>query len=196
MDEDTMFKLVWPPGIERRSADWREEVGRAIAEVCAKLHKQPEDLSKDDRFLDAISRATAAALKDHRRERWELLRNGLVNSALPPPLDEDLQQVFFQFLDELTLAHIAMLKAIDSPYDPEVAGISTVEFVKRRLGKTAADEPMLRGFLDQLEARRLLRSSSPRTPVGAGPFGQTSFTGMGRQFLAFVSKSDERPVVG
>jgi hypothetical protein len=196
MDEDTLFKLVWPPGIERRNAEWREEVGRAIADVCGKLNKQPEELSKDDRFLDAISRATAAALKDHRRERWKLLHNGLVNSALPPPLDEDLQQVFFQFLDELTLAHIAMLKAIDSPYDPEVAGISTVEFVKRRLGKTATDEPMLRGFLDQLEARRLLRSSSPRTPVGAGPFGQTSFTEMGKQFLAFVSTPDERPVVG
>ena len=196
MDGDSLFKLVWPPGIERRSAEWREEVGRAIAEVCGKLDKQPEELSKDDRFLDAVSRATAAALKDHRRERWELLRNGLVNSALPPALDEDLQQVFFQLLDELTLAHVAMLKAINSPYDPEVAGISTVECVKRRLGKTAADEPMLRVFLDQLEARRLLQSSSPRTPVGAGPFGQTSFTGMGRRFLAFVSKPDEQPVVG
>jgi hypothetical protein len=193
MDEDNLFKLVWPPGIERRSAEWREEAGRAIAEVCGKLNKPPEELSKDDRFLDAVSRATVGALKDHRRERWELLLNGLVNSALPPPLDEDLQQVFFQFLDELTLTHIAMLKAIDRPYDPEAAGISTVECVKRRLGKAATDEPMLRAFLDQLEARRLLQSSSPRTPVGAGPFGQTSFTGMGRRFLAFVSRPDERP---
>jgi hypothetical protein len=116
-----------------------------------------------------------------------------VSCASPPPLDEDLQQVFFQFLDELTLVHVAVLKAFNGAYDPEVAGLPTVEVVKRRLGKAASDEPMLRAFLDQLEARRLLQSSSPRTPVGAGPFGQMSFTGMGRRFLAFVSKPEERP---
>lgn len=194
MAEDSeLFNLVWPAGAERRSGEWRKEVGRAVREASEKLGKAPEDLSNDDTFLDAVARATQAALKDHRRERWELLRNGIVSSVSPPSPDGDLSQVFFQLVDDLTLAHVAILKAIDIPYDPSVAQLTTLEFVKRRLEKTAEDEPMLRTFLDQLQARGLLKSTSARTPAAAGPLSQTSFTAMGKRFLAFISPSGGPP---
>ena len=192
MAEDSeLFSLVWPPGAERRSGEWRKEVGKAIRDACEKLNRLPGDFSNDDTFLDAVARATQAALKDHRREKWELLRNGIVGSVSPPAPDGDLQQVFFQLLDELTLSHIAILRAVDGPYDPALAAQSTVEAVKRRLGKTAAEEPMLRAFLDQLQARGLLRSTSTRTPVAAGPLSQTSFTEVGTRFLRFISRPVE-----
>jgi hypothetical protein len=192
-----LYKIVVQSGFERRTGEWREVVALAIMELQERFGRLPEDLEKDERFLDAVARAAVAAMKDHRREKWEWLRNALMNAALPGSVDEDVQQHFFQLIDELGVTPVAILEAISNPQDEAKTGEPVIhsarvyeqpvlEFLKKRLGKTSADEPDLCLFLDQLAARGLLPPNDTGPPWQGILHSFRNLTPMGKRFLAFV----------
>lgn len=188
------WNLVVPSGFNRRTREFQEEVAKTIKELVDRFGKLPEELEKDDRFLDAVARASVAAMKDHRREKWELLHNALMNAALPGAFDEDVQGHFFQLVDELGVTHVAILKTISKPQAmptgyrgpqdlPDGGRESPIfSFLRERLGKTKADEQNLRLFVDELVVRGLL----PKTWLLPW-LGLENLTPTGRRFLAFVS---------
>src|SRR5439155_12172065 len=51
------------------------------------------------------------------REKLEALRNGILNVALAPSLDESLTQLFLAWIDRLTLRHLRLLRAADDPQE-------------------------------------------------------------------------------
>jgi hypothetical protein len=191
------WNLVVPSGFNRRTREFQEEVAKTIKELVNRFGKLPEELEKDDQFLDAVARAGVSAMKDHRREKWDMLRNALINAALPGSFDQDVQQHFFQLIDELGVTPVAILEAITNPQDEAKTGVPVVftprvyeqpilEFLKERLGKTAADEPDLCLFLDQLAARGLLPENDTGPPWQGVLFRFRNLTPMGQRFLAFV----------
>jgi hypothetical protein len=192
------WNLVVPSGFNRRTREWQEWVSKTIKELVDRFGKLPEELARDDKFLDAVALAGIAAMKDHRREKWDLLRNALMNAASPSSFDDDVQQLLLRLVDEIGLTHIAILKAILNPqvepktgepkiHSASVYGQPILEFLKERLGKTSADEPDLRLLLDQLATQGLLPENNT-LPTWRGALQlYKDLTPMGKRFLAFVS---------
>ena len=59
-------------------------------------------------------RATNAAMSTHRKEKHEMLRNAVLNSALPNAPEDDERTVFLNLVDEFSVTHILVLKAFQS----------------------------------------------------------------------------------
>jgi hypothetical protein len=132
-----------------RAVEFQEELAGVVSELVERFDRLPEDLSKDEKFLDAVARASVTAMRDHRPEKREMLRNAL-----------------------LTLC-----------YDQTL-----LDFLEKRLPRTAADEPDLRIFIDELEARGLLPQSRTN-PTGASPLAHYAhLTPMCKRLLEFIAK--------
>jgi hypothetical protein len=84
-----------------RAVEFQEELAGVVSELVERFDRLPEDLSKNEKFLDSVARASVTAMRDHRPDKREMLRNELLNSALPSSFDEDIQQILFRFIDEL-----------------------------------------------------------------------------------------------
>jgi hypothetical protein len=188
-----IYRQAIGSGFDRRGREFMEELAGVVSELVEHFDRLPEELSKDDKFLDAVARASVTAMRDHRPQKREMLRNALLNAAQPSSFDEDIQQILFRFIDELTLTHVEILKAIASPQeDPKVHSariyydLTLLDFLKKRLPKTAADEPDLRIFIDELEARGLLPPSRTN-PTGASPLAAYAhLTPMCKRLLEFI----------
>ena len=46
-----------------------------------------------------------------------MLRNAVLNSVLPTAPDEDIQDLYFAFIDELTPTHMHLLTLLSDPLD-------------------------------------------------------------------------------
>jgi hypothetical protein len=100
-----IYRQTIGSGFDRRGREFMEELAGVVSELVEHFDRLPEELSKDDKFLDAVARASVTAMRDHRPQKREMLRNALLNSAQPSSFDEDIQQILFRFIDELTLTH-------------------------------------------------------------------------------------------
>jgi hypothetical protein len=66
-------------------------------------------------FVDAVVNATRAAQATHQSEKLDALRNGVLHSLDEdaPTLDE--QARFFRLVEQLTPAHLRMLRFLNDP---------------------------------------------------------------------------------
>ena len=63
-----------------------------------------------EEFVSATLKATQAALKTHRWEKLEALRNAVVNVAAGTAPDEDKQAIFLNLVDQFTPLHLQFLR--------------------------------------------------------------------------------------
>jgi len=54
--------------------------------------------------------ASQVAIRNHQSGKLEALRNAVLDSALSNEPEEDMQLMFLNFVDVLTLSHLRMLK--------------------------------------------------------------------------------------
>ena len=54
---------------------------------------------------------------EYQEQKKEALQNAVLNTALKIDIEEDLQYVFFNFIDELTASHLLVLKYFESPIE-------------------------------------------------------------------------------
>ena len=80
--------------------------------ACKDCH--PEEY---ENFMTTVTYATIIALRNHQAEKLETLRNAVLNTALSPIVEEDLQHIFLNYIDELTLWHLRVLKFLDNLSD-------------------------------------------------------------------------------
>ena len=113
-----VLSLVLAPAVTRRRDTWFKEVAEALEEAERKIDGfSVENLTQDEAFVSAVIEATRSAISTHKDEKRDALRNGLLNIALHRSTDEDQQQTFFRFIDELTVWHIRILKLFQSPIE-------------------------------------------------------------------------------
>jgi hypothetical protein len=62
-----------------------------------------------------VIEATRSAISTHKDEKRDALRNGLLNIALHRSTDEDQQQTFLRYIDELTIWHLRILALFRDP---------------------------------------------------------------------------------
>lgn len=102
--------LVSAPLSKRREA-WFASLFEQLLELEEQVNDiSIEELSKNEAFISSLYSASGIAAKTHKIEKLEALKNCVINSALNIKIEEDLQNIFFDFIDTMTPSHVKILK--------------------------------------------------------------------------------------
>lgn len=115
-----VFSALWTPlfamlssryrsPFERRLQRWRETIG----EVSSILESRVGDLEKllsDESFITIVQHASEVAIRTHREEKIQALRNAIINTGCNIDIDEDLQTSFIRYVEELSSSHLMLLE--------------------------------------------------------------------------------------
>jgi polyhydroxyalkanoate synthesis regulator phasin len=194
-----LFEEVFRKPIEVRRQKWLEMLAEAVEELKQKVENlENKDLSENQAFISSVMQASQVAQRTHQEEKLEALRNAIQNAALPHSPDEDTQQVFLRFIDELTPWHLRILDLFDGP--EEWARRNKVKFPEWGMGGGStvlefafADLRGRRDFYDQVVSDLQVRGLLPQgaflhTTMSGGAMIASRTTTMGKQFLKFIRK--------
>jgi len=179
--------------IERRER-WLTELAEAVNDLRDKIGDY-SDAAKNAAFVDAVVTATQIADRTSRTEKRKLLRNAVLNAALPDSPDEDLQQLFFDLVDRLTPTHIQLLMVLaDPPGWFDRTGLTRPRFAlsSNRPALIEAAMPQFAGRRDLIERYygALQNNSLVIAPLGGMMTENAAFqpitSELGREFLTFI----------
>lgn len=195
-----LFAVVVTPPMESRRNEWMKMVGESISRLETESGIKPEDLQNNDAFIDAVLVASQIAVRTSQEEKIEALRNAVINSALPNPPEESLQQFFLHLIDIFTVWHLRILYLFQNP--PKWAEENSHKFPDLFSGGLDAilesAYPELhanQGFYNQvwrdLFSNGLLNTESPHGMMTGHGLLQKRTTSLGDQFLSFIENKND-----
>jgi hypothetical protein len=102
--------------LNKRREQWFTELAEAVEELQGRFDGfDPEALADNEAFVDAVVTATRIVDRSSQREKIAVLRNAVLNSALPAAPDADIQQLYFTLIDDLTPTHMRLLTLLNNP---------------------------------------------------------------------------------
>jgi hypothetical protein len=156
-------------------------------------------LLENQEFVSTLFQASAVAVREHRREKLEALKNAVLNTAVTTNSDEDEHALFLSWVEDLTPWHLRLLKFFDDkegtagqrgklPFPGWTAGgVSTVlehvypELVGRR--------SMYDLIATDLHGRSLIKIDSLHsTGTREGYMLARQTSDIGQRFIAFISE--------
>jgi hypothetical protein len=190
-----VFSTVFEAPVAKRRSEWINSIANSLLELEKKVEGfSIENLSQNEMFITATLQATNISMRNHQHEKIELLRNAVLNSALPKAPEDDVQLMFLNFIDTFTLTHITALDVLDNPI--KWVKKYGIEFdLKTRpdliLESIFTDLKQKRKYYElitmDLFSRGLIKEDSFHLKITAeGGLAKMS-TYMGRQFLYFIS---------
>lgn len=92
-------------------------VGQAIDDLRQKAGTiDVKLLSEDEEFVTLLASATQLAIRTHRQEKLDALRNAVINFARGNRPSEDLQATFFALVDRFTPLHLKLLRVFSEGF--------------------------------------------------------------------------------
>jgi hypothetical protein len=177
----TLLAKVFPSKATKRrqafDADVKDRLDR-LEEQGRITRQMVED---NEQFFSTYLHATLIAVRSHQSEKLEALRNAVLNSALPCAPDENRQQIFLNWVDELTPLHLRVLNYL----------LPAREYSKRLPDAIADAFPESKAvdlanvIVDDLAAKHLIRSDPTNGVVYLG-VKETRLTPLGSAFLSFI----------
>ncbi len=112
-----LFEYFIKPPLQKRLEKWQEDIAVALRYLEDNQGIKLETLQNSEQFITIIAQATSVAIRNHQREKLDALINSIMNSALNPNMDDDLQLMFIRFIEELTPSHLYLLRFFVSHED-------------------------------------------------------------------------------
>jgi hypothetical protein len=183
-----LFQHLVQPPLERRRNEWMEQVGEKLL-ALEQNGLNLGELQSNEQFITAIMQASTAALRTHKAEKLDALRNAVINIATGHGPEETIQHLLLAFVDEFSEMHLRVLAFANSPKPP--VGISA-----GGLGHVLEDNiPALRGqraLFDQLwkdiYLRGLVNTENLHVMMSGNGLGQSRTTELGKALLKFISE--------
>lgn len=192
-----VLSLVLAPAVARRRDTWFKELAGVLEDAERKIDGfSVENLTQNEAFVSAVIEATRSAISTHKDEKRDALRNGLLNIALRRSTDEDRQQTFLRYIDELTVWHIRILVLFQNPPKYLVAkGLGTSYYMGSASQVLEDVYPELRGkreLYDQIAADlnaggMVAGASFLHGMMTAQGMVSKRTTPLGDEFLAFIA---------
>ena len=110
-----LIQFVLQPPLEKKRDTWMKKVGEASTELFESQGVSLEDLSNNEVFIDSVIHATHIAYRNSQDEKQEALKNAVIQSGLPHPIEQSLQQIFLNLIDVFTVWHIKLLQLYQNP---------------------------------------------------------------------------------
>lgn len=189
-----LLSMVLAPGVMRYRDEWFKDLANLVEELGLRVDGfKPEKLAENDQFISATIQATRIATATHQHDKRVMLRNALFNVATEKGPKEDLQQVFFNAIEEFSPSHVKLLKVLwtgrqDLSRKNLFSGVGTYQdVVERLIPELRGQQNLVECILTDLRNRGF--STLDRTNV---PYGNaTVITNLGIEFLHFVMDPPE-----
>lgn len=153
-------KFITPP-LEKRRDIWMQEVADTLERLEANRGLTLEELTNNEAFASVVLQATYVAIRNHHEEKRRSLANCIFNASSASDIEADLQLAFIRYIDELSLSHIVLLRAIRDRYN-EFASFKSYESLYQLFQTNFTNAPTRDAFkmmcLD-LQGRGLIRIS-------------------------------------
>ena len=193
-----VLSLVLAPAVSRRRDTWFKELADGLEKAERRIGGfSIENLAQDEAFVSAVIEATRSAISTHKHEKRQALRNALLNIALHHFSDEDEEQTFLRYIEELTVWHLRILKCFEDP--PRLLAAQGVQANFYMGGAAQALESMYpelgnrrelcRQVVTDLHARGLLNSPPGflnTVMTGSGMVAKRT-TALADAFLVFIA---------
>ncbi|MCB0324023.1 MAG: hypothetical protein KDD69_10630 [Bdellovibrionales bacterium] len=111
------FNVLVTPPIERRRREWMERVAKMIHGLNEKVELfDASRLGHNERFVSTLLSATSLAAKTHKHEKLEALQNAVGNAACGVQPDEELDEIFLNYIERFTPLHLRLLKIFNEGF--------------------------------------------------------------------------------
>jgi hypothetical protein len=190
-----LFNHIIAPPIQKRRDAWFNELAERVVKLEQDDHLKIDDLATNDEFISTVTQASMIALRNHRKEKIDALRNAVLNTAIGLSPVDSKREMFLNFVDLFTVEHLRVLRLLQKRD-------GSAEYVQARSKTNIAgiaematkDVPDLRGqpalamvIIDEL-CRRGLLHWTPDGFVSIRQRGEALVTDLGAEFLRFVSE--------
>ncbi|MFZ3402030.1 hypothetical protein LCG94_01700 [Aeromonas salmonicida] len=184
-----LFQYVMQPPLERRRGEWMQEVGERLQELEGTQGINLEKLGQNDEFISAVLHATTIAMRTHKEEKREALRNAVMNVAVGQSPDEALEHMFFEWIDSFSVLHLQVLRAADNPTPPQdmfMGGL--IDVLENSLPNIRQSRDVFEQIWKDLYSRSLVDIERLSGTMSGSGLAQRRTTTIGRQFLTFISE--------
>lgn len=194
-----IFGLIVTPPLDKRRAEWMNEVAEKLKELESKQEIDFNELKENKQFIDVVLQATTFALKTSEKKKIECFRNAILNTAIGNSPDKTKSQIFLNQLDKFTTWHIVILDFIDSPNEWfKKMGRTPPSLMMGSLHSVIIDAfPGLKGqdeLLDiiwsDIESTGFHKSGSLKTMMSGSGIFSTRTTKLGKEFINFITNDE------
>lgn len=191
------FAAILQPKIQKRRDEWFQAIADDLDKLIARVDQiELQKLREDDRFVTALLNASQSVLRDHSVEKREALKNAVLNVAAGIKLEDDLQQLFLNWIDGLTPIHLRVLAFFQNPrsygeckeiqYPNWSMGVPAVVIehtFKELLGRREIYDQVIA----DLQQRGLLSKFDAHTTMTTEGMFASRTTEIGNTFLDFIA---------
>ena len=190
------LSYFFQPPIEKRMQEWMGLIADGLRQLEEKAAVDLEKLQQNEQFVSTAMQAFPMSLRNHQKEKLEALRNAVLNSALPSPPDESLQQMFLHLVSTFTVWHLRLLGLMNDPagwfskHRRQFPALMTgtlsrvIESAFSELqGKREFYDQVYKGLLDA----GLVNTPSLHSVTSADGMKRSRTTDLGKQFLRFIT---------
>jgi len=187
------LQYVFGPPLERRRDQWMREVGESLVDLQARGLVNFDDLRNNEKFIDAVQRATQAAYRTHSEIKRTALRNAALNSALPGSPDEILLYIQLDRLERYTEWHLRILALLQAPDAvPQPPGFDANgllgQFLELRIPALAGRADAYDRVWRDLYQEGLVDTQTPNLGLNGTGSVEKRTTAEGDEFLAFIKQ--------
>lgn len=195
-----IFGLVVTPPLDKRRAEWMNNVAEKLKELEDKNLVNIEKLQSNDQFIDVVLQATTYALKTSEKEKIKAFRNAILNTAIGDSPDKTISQIFLNQLDSFTVWHIKILNFIDSPRQwfkkfnklpPSYMAGSISRVLEEAFPELKNQDALLDIIWNDLMRAGFHKTSGLMTTMTGDGVLSDRTTALGKEFIAFITKDDE-----
>jgi hypothetical protein len=183
-----LFQHLVQPPLERRRAAWMATVGEKLQELDSR-GIDIEELGSKEEFISAVMHASQIALRTHQEEKREALCNAVFNVAAGQSPGEALEQMFFEWIDSLSVLHIQILKLFQNPKPPpgmSMGGLGSV--LEYNMQHLRGHRHIYDQIWKDLNARGLVNTDSLHVTMSGQGLASKRTSEIGDAFLRFISE--------
>ncbi len=193
-----LFQYFVTPPLEKRRAEWMEEVGEALRKLEQDYGVKLDELQENDVFIDTVLHASQIVSRNSQEEKRDALRNAIINAALPNPPDESIQLMFLNWIDTFTVWHLKFLYLFQNPYkcfiendEPpplhDYSSINVSTFLTTAYPELRNRQEFYDLVVSELNTRGLLSISDTNTLMINSEAFEKHTTSLGDKFLGFIT---------
>lgn len=155
-----------------------------------------EDLMHNENFHSVLLSAAMIAVRNHQEEKLEMLRNAVLNAALPDAPEDDIQAMYLSYLDRLTPWHVRILKFFDIPRERSayIEGVAAV--LEKEFPDLQGKSSFCMSIMADLESLNLI--TNDLTGASFTKYAERSednviTTNSGREVLKYIASPLDKP---
>ena len=180
--------------LEVRRSNWFNSLGEGLRELQDRFDGfDPEALGENEEFVSTVFEATEMAMKTHRKEKREALKNAVLNTARGFSIDDVVRGSFLGYIDRFSGLHLRVLDAQANPRSAEYGAAagniymgSRHVIIRKMLSDLNVSDDSLKRVYDDLSREGLTQGNEHSGMSADGLFTKNT-TPIGEAFLAFIS---------